>query len=73
MRKKGRFMTHSEQAYRLMLTEYPDLLTAQQVAGILGTTRQNIYKMIDDGALFGVKIGKSYKISKIRSDRLSDR
>lgn len=59
-------MTHSEQAYQLMFTEYPDLLTAKQVSDILGTTRQQVYRMIEDGAIFGVKIGKSYKISKLR-------
>ena len=59
-------MTPSETAYRLMLTEYPDLLSAEDVVKILGVSRQYVYQMITDGALFGVKIGKSYKVSKIR-------
>ena len=59
-------MLHPEQAYALMLTDYPDLLSAKQVAGLLGTTRQSVYKLIDEGYLFGVKVGKSYKISKVR-------
>lgn len=59
-------MSHAEEMYHLMLTEYSDLLSAEQTAGILGVTRQYVYTMITDGYLFGVKIGKAYKISKIR-------
>jgi excisionase family DNA binding protein len=59
-------MTPSERAYKLMLTEYPDLLGAEDAAKILGVSRQYIYQMIGDGSLYGIKIGKAYKISKIR-------
>ena len=59
-------MTRSETAYRLMLTEYPDLLSAEDVVKILSVSRQYVYQMIGDGSLFGIKIGKAYKVSKIR-------
>jgi len=59
-------MTPSETAYRLMLTEYPDLLSAEDVVKILGVSRQYVYQMINDGYLFGMKIGKAYKISKFK-------
>lgn len=59
-------MTQSEEAYKLMLTEYPDLLTAEQVGAILGVSRQYVYGMINGGYIYGIKIGKSYKVSKIR-------
>lgn len=59
-------MTRSETAYGLMLTEYPDLLSAEDVVKILGVSRQYVYQMINDGSLYGAKIGKSYKVSKIR-------
>lgn len=49
-----------------MLTEYPDLLTAAQVAKILGITRQRVYRMVDEGYFYGVKLGRSYRISKLR-------
>jgi len=59
-------MTQSEKAYSLMLTEYPDLLSVEDVVKILGVSRQYVYQMINDGYLYGVKIGKAYKVSKIR-------
>ena len=59
-------MTPSETAYRLILTEYPDLLSVEDVVKILGVSRQCVYQMINNGYLFGMKIGKAYKISKIK-------
>lgn len=65
-RERNMPVTQLEQVYKLMLTEYPDLLTAEQVAEILGVSRQYVYGMINDGYLFGVKVGKAYKVSKIK-------
>jgi len=59
-------MTKAEEAYSLMLTEYPDLLTAEQAAEILGIDRHQVYRMIDRGEIFGVKLSGAYKISKLR-------
>lgn len=64
--EEGKSMTQPEEAYKLMLTEYPDLLTAEQVGAILGVSRQYVYGMINDGYIFGIKIGKCYRVSKIR-------
>jgi excisionase family DNA binding protein len=64
--KEGESMTQPEEAYKLMLTEYPDLLSAKQIGAILGVSRQYVYGMINDGYIFGVKVGKSYRVSKIR-------
>jgi excisionase family DNA binding protein len=58
-------MTNTEEAYRLMLTEYPDLLTAEQAAKILGIDRHQVYKMVDRGELFGIKLAGQYKIAKL--------
>jgi excisionase family DNA binding protein len=59
-------MTKAEDVYNLMLTEYPDLLTAEQTAKILSIDRHQVYKLIDRGELFGVKLSGAYKISKLR-------
>lgn len=58
-------MTNTEEAYRLMLTEYPDLLTAEQAAKILGIDRHQVYRMVDRGELFGIKLTGQYKIAKL--------
>ena len=38
-------MKEIERAFKLMLTEYPDVLTVQEVAKILGCDDHQIYKM----------------------------
>ena len=57
-------MKEIERAIKLMLTEYPDVLTVQEVAKILGCDDHQIYKMIDYGELFATRPGKAYRISK---------
>lgn len=53
------------QAYKVMLTEYPDVLKAEQVAEIFGIEKHKVYKMIESGELRGVKIGSRYNIPKL--------
>lgn len=59
-------MSGSDQAYKLVLTEYPDLLSAEDTRKIFGVSRQYVYQMIQDWSLYGVKIGKAYKVSKMK-------
>ena len=53
-----------KEAYSLMLTEYPDVLTVHQTAKILGCEAHQVYRMIQIGSFPCVRIGKSYRISK---------
>lgn len=55
-----------DSAYNLMLKEYADLLTVQDVQKILGVSRHTVYHMVDYGELYAVKVGKAYKVSKLR-------
>lgn len=51
---------------RLVLTEYRDLLSVEDLAKIFGVSKQTIYKELRDGK-FGkpIQIGRAYKVSKI--------
>ncbi len=51
-------------AYKTMLTGYPEVLTVQQTAKLLGCDDHTVYKMIDYGYFPAVKPGKAYCISK---------
>ena len=39
-----------------------ELLTVQEVANFLKTTRQQVRKMIQNGQLLAVKVGREYRI-----------
>jgi len=49
-----------------ILTEYRDLLSAQDLSEIFQTSKQTIYKELKEGK-FGIpiRIGRSYKIPKV--------
>ena len=40
-----------------------ELFTVQEVADFLKTTRQQVRKMIQDGQLSAVKVGREYRIT----------
>ena len=58
-------MANLENLYRMMLTEYPDVLSVAQAAKILDCEDHKVYKMIGEGCFFATKPGKSYRISKL--------
>jgi excisionase family DNA binding protein len=60
-------MTKAEitELYKLMFTEYPDIVTVKQLQTILGVSRNTAYVLIDEGTLPAIKVGKAYRIPKI--------
>ena len=55
-----------KEAYRLMLQEYPDVMNIEQVSKVLGVSTKAVYGLIKDGHLSVLKIGRTYRIPKIR-------
>ena len=55
-----------KEAYRLMLQEYPDVMNIEQVSVVLGVSTKAVYGLIKDGHLSVLKIGRTYRIPKIR-------
>ena len=58
--------TELQELYKIMLTEYPDILTVKQLRSALGVSRELAYKLIGDGHIHAVMVGKSYRIPKSR-------
>ena len=52
------------EAYRTMLTDYPDVLNTKQAAEILQVDPNRICKMIEQGYFPSAKPGKGYVIPK---------
>lgn len=55
-------MTKKE--YRKALSSYPEALTASEVAEILRVCTKTVYKLIKQGEIPAVKIGRENRISK---------
>ena len=54
------------EAYRLMFTDYPDVVDVMQMCRMLGgiSTRTG-YKLLNSGQIQSYKIGRAFKIPKI--------
>ena len=48
-----------------MMTAYPDVLDAEQVSAILGVSTKTVYRLLQDGSITALKVGRSYRIPKV--------
>ena len=55
----------TKQAYKTMLTEYPDVLDVCHVCEILKVSRRTAYKLINKDGLAHIRVGRKYKVAKI--------
>ncbi|MDL2206529.1 helix-turn-helix domain-containing protein [Eubacteriales bacterium OttesenSCG-928-N13] len=51
-------------AYRLMLRDYPDVMNIHQMSELLGVSTKTGYRLLQDGEIVCMKIGRSYRIPK---------
>lgn len=51
-------------AYRLMLKDYPDVMDIVQMCEVLGVSTKTGYKLLKDGKIEYLKIGRAYRIPK---------
>ena len=54
-----------EELYRMMFQEFPDVMSMKEVCKILGISTKTGYKLIADGQLHALKVGRSYRVPKI--------
>lgn len=54
----------TKREYRKALSSYPEALTASEVAEILRICTKTVYKLIKQGEIPAVKIGRENRISK---------
>jgi len=52
--------------YSKMLKDYPDVLNIKLLSDALGgISTKTCYKMLKEGKIFSVKIGREYRIAKV--------
>ena len=54
-----------KELYQMMFPDYPDIVTTAQLQKMLGISRRLAYQLIENGAIPGLLIGRSYKIPKV--------
>ena len=60
-------MTKAEvsELYKVMFTDYPDLLSINELRRMLGVSKHKAYDLINDGSINAIKIGNAFRIPKI--------
>ena len=55
----------TQEIYRVVFKEYPDVLDVKQVSTLLGVSTKTVYRILRDGTLDSLKIGREFKIPKV--------
>lgn len=50
--------------HRIMLQGYPDILTIEHLCEILKISTKTRYRLLKDGKIQSLKVGRSYRIPK---------
>jgi excisionase family DNA binding protein len=56
---------NSQEIYRVVFKEYPDVLDVKQVSTLLGVSTKTVYKLINGGSLPSLKIGREFRVPKV--------
>lgn len=51
-------------AYKLMLKDYPDVMSIEQMCEILSISAKTGYRILREGKILSLKIGRAYRIPK---------
>ena len=64
MNGNDNLMLSPKDAYRLMLKDYPDVMDIGQMCTVLGISTKTGYKLLKEGKIECLKIGRAYRIPK---------
>ena len=57
--------TSNHKIYNTVFQGYPDILSVQQVGELLNVSNKTVYRLLNDGTLDSLKVGRAYKIPKL--------
>ena len=60
-------MTQSHNAYSRMFRAYPDALSLKDLSKMFGVSTKQASKLIHEGKIDAVKVGREYRIAKINA------
>lgn len=55
----------TNEIYRIVFKEYPDVMDVKQVSNILGVSTKTVYKLIREGSLTASKVGREFRVPKV--------
>ena len=55
----------TQEIYRVIFKEYPDILDVKQVSALLGVSTKTVYRLLRSGTLDSLKIGREFRVPKV--------
>lgn len=55
----------SKDVYRTLLKDYPDIMSIEEMSAALGVSTKTAYKLLREGKITAIKVGRAYRILKI--------
>ena len=55
----------TQEIYRVVFKEYPDVMDVKQVSSLLGVSTKTVYRLLREGTLDSLKIGREFRIPKV--------
>lgn len=55
---------NQQEAYKTVFKEYPDILDVEQMSALLKVSKKTAYKLLTQGKIDCLKVGREYKIPK---------
>ena len=56
---------NTQEIYRVVFKEYPDILDVKQVSALLGVSTKTVYRLLRNGSLDSLKVGREFRIPKV--------
>jgi len=55
----------TQEIYRTVFKEYPDVLDVKQVSKLLGVSTKTVYRLLREGTIESLKIGREFRVPKV--------
>ena len=55
----------TKEIYCVVFKEYPDVLDVKQVSQLLGVSTKTVYRLLRNGTLDSLKIGREFRVPKV--------
>jgi excisionase family DNA binding protein len=56
---------HFNEVYTTILKDYPEIMSVDETSIVLGVSTKTVYKMLKNGKIENMKVGRSYRIPKV--------
>jgi excisionase family DNA binding protein len=56
---------NTQDIFKVVFKDYPDVLNVKQVSALLGVSTKTVYRLLNEGTLVSLKIGRAFRVPKV--------